>query len=79
MMSSIDPRLRRYSIYATSTSAKLTVYASLLRAFSLLSFDTKHMMISQGMTENEQFKLMHVKIDLRRIIGLSWSDQVQTC
>ena len=29
------------------------------------------MMISQGMIEKEQFKLMHVKIDLRRIIVLS--------
>ena len=40
-------------------------------AFSLLSFDTKHMMISQCMNEKEQFKLMHVKIDLRRIMVLS--------
>ena len=29
------------------------------------------MMISQCMTEKEQFKLMHVKIDLRRIMVLS--------
>ena len=29
------------------------------------------MMISQYMTEKEQFKLMHVKIDLRRIMVLS--------
>ena len=49
-----------------------------LRAFSLLSFDTKHMMISQCMTEKEQFELMHVKIELRRIMVLSWYDQVQT-
>ena len=35
-------------------------------------------MISQCMTEKEQFKLMHVEIDLRRIMVLSWYDQVQT-
>ena len=29
------------------------------------------MMISQCMTEKEQFTLMHVKIDLRRIMVLS--------
>ena len=33
--------------------------------------DTKHMTISQCMTENEQFVLMHVKIELRRIMVLS--------
>ena len=48
------------------------------RAFSLLSFDTKHIMISQVMTEKEQLKLMHVKIDLRRIMMLNLYDQVQT-
>ena len=48
-----------------------TNYASLSRAFSLLSFDTKHIMISQCMNEREQFKLMHVKNDLRRIMVLS--------
>ena len=47
------------------------LYASLSRAFSLLSFDTKHIMISQCMNEREQFKLMHVKNDLRRIMVLS--------
>ena len=52
--------------------------ASLSRAISLLSFDTKYMTISQCITEKEQFKLMHVKIDLRRIIVLSSYDQVQT-
>ena len=36
------------------------------------------MMISQCMTEMEQYKLVHVKIDLRRIMVLSWYDQVQT-
>ena len=36
------------------------------------------MMISQCITEKEQFKLTHVKIDLRRIMVLSWYDQVQT-
>ena len=30
------------------------------------------------MTEKEQSKLMHVENDLRRIIALSWYDQVQT-
>ena len=55
----------------------IKLYDSLSRAFSLLSFDIKHMMISQCMTEKEQFKLMHVKIDLRRIM-VSWYDQVQT-
>ena len=49
----------------------IKLYASLSRAFSLLSFDTKQMLISQGMIEKEQFKLMHVKMDLRRIIVLS--------
>ena len=39
--------------------------------FSLLSFDTKHIMISQCMNEREQFKLIHVKNDLRRIMVLS--------
>ena len=29
------------------------------------------------MTEKEQFELVHVKIELRRIIVLSWYDQVQ--
>ena len=53
-------------------------YASSSRAFSLLSFDTKHMMISQCMNKKEQFKLVHVEIDLRRIMVLSWYDQVQT-
>ena len=47
------------------------LYTSLSRAFSLLSFDTKHIMISQCMNEREQFKLMHVKNDLRRIMVLS--------
>ena len=42
----------------------IKLYALLSRAFSLLSFDTKHMMISQCMTEKEQFKLMQVKIGL---------------
>ena len=35
-------------------------------------------MISQCMTEKEQFKLMQVTIDLRRIMVLSQYDQVQT-
>ena len=34
--------------------------------------------LSQCMNEKEQFKLMHVKTDLRRIMVLSWYDQVQT-
>ena len=34
--------------------------------------------MSQCIMEKEQFKLMHVKIDLRRIVVLSWYDQVQT-
>ena len=54
------------------------LYTSLSIAFSLLSFDTKHIMISQCMNEREQVKLMHVKNDLRRIMVLSWYDQVQT-
>ena len=29
------------------------------------------------MTEKEQFNLVHVKLDLRRIMVLSWCDQVQ--
>ena len=49
----------------------IKLYASLSRVLSLLSFDTKQMMISQYITEKEQFKLMHVKIDLRRILVLS--------
>ena len=56
----------------------IELYASCSRAFSILSFDTKHMTISQYMTEKEQFELMHVKIELRRIMVLSWYDQVQT-
>ena len=55
-----------------------TSMRSLSSAFSLLSFDTKHMMISQCMNDKEQFKLMHVKIDLRRIMVLSWYYQSQT-
>ena len=51
----------------------IELYSSCSRAFSLLSFDTKHMTISQCMTEKEQFELMHVKIELRRIMVLSWS------
>ena len=35
-------------------------------------------MISQCMNEKEQFKRMHVKNDLRRIMVLSGYDQVQT-
>ena len=54
-----------------ATHVLITLYASLSRVFYLLSFDTKHMMISQCMTETEQVKLMHVKIDLRRIMVLS--------
>ena len=30
------------------------------------------------MTEKEQFKLMHLKIDLRKIMVLSWYVHVQT-
>ena len=57
----------------------LIKHASLSRAFSLLSFDTKkRMMISQFMTEKEQFRLMHVKINLHRIMVLSWYDHFQT-
>ena len=37
----------------------IKLYASLSRAFSLLSFDTKHMLIFQCMTEKKRFKLMH--------------------
>ena len=61
--------IKRKIFVATQDLIKL--YASLSRAFSLLSFDTKHMMISQCMTEKEPFKLMHIKIDLRRIMVLS--------
>ena len=56
----------------------IELYASCSRAFSILSFDTKHMTISQYMTEKLQFELMHVKIGLRRIMVWSWYDQVQT-
>ena len=56
----------------------IKLYASCSRTFSLLSFDTKHMTIPQRMTEKEQFELMHVRIELRRIMVLSWYDQVQT-
>ena len=35
-------------------------------------------MISQCMNEREQIKLVHVKNDLRKIMVLSWYDQVQT-
>ena len=45
--------------------------------FLFFHFDTKHMMIFQCMNEKEQFKHMHVKIDLR-IMVLSWYAQVQT-
>ena len=61
-----------------ATQYLIKLYALLSRAFSLLSFDTKHMMISQCMTEKKRFKLMHVEIDLRRTIVLSWYDQGQT-
>ena len=46
------------------------LYASLSRAFSLLSFDTKHIRISQCMNERDQFKLMHVKNLFWRIMVL---------
>ena len=46
-----------------------SLYASFSRAFSL-SFDTKYKMISQCINEREQFKLMHVKNDLRRNNGV---------
>ena len=39
--------------------------------FLFFHFDTKHMMISKCMTEKEQFKLIHVKIDLRRILVMN--------
>ena len=65
------------SIIFIATQDLIKLYASSSRAFSLLSFDTKYTMISQCMTEKEQLKLMHVKIDLRRIMVLSWYDQVQ--
>ena len=39
--------------------------------FLFFHFDTKHIMTSQCMNEREQFKLMHVKNDLRRIMVLS--------
>ena len=68
------PIKRKPVISVTEDLIKL--YASLSRAYSLLSVDTKHMMISQCMTEKEQFKLIHVKSDLRRIMVLSWYDKV---
>ena len=72
-----ETRFNQWDIFiATQDWNKL--YTSLSRAFSLLSFDTKHIMISQCMNEREQFKLMHVKNDLRRIMVLSSYDQVQT-
>ena len=63
--------VRYLHCHARFNQTTVYMYVSLSRAFSLLSFDTKHMMISQCMNEKEQFKLMHVKIDLRRIMVLS--------
>ena len=45
----------------------IKLYASLSWVFSLLSFDAKHL-ISQCMTEKEQFKLVHVKINLQIMV-----------
>ena len=50
----------------------------IIKSISSSSFDTKHIIIPQYMNEKEQFKLMHVKNDLRRRMVLSWYDQVQT-
>ena len=61
-----------------ATQDLIELCASLSRAISLFSFDTKHMTISQCVTEKKQFKLNACQIDLRRIMVLSWYDQVQT-
>ena len=42
-----------------ATQSFIKLYASLWRAFFSSFIDTKHMMISQCMTEKEQFKLLH--------------------
>ena len=46
---------------------KQTIYFIIKSIFSSF-IDTKHIMISQCMNEREQFKLKHVKNDLRRIM-----------
>ena len=48
------------------------------RAFSLLSFDTKHIMISQCMMKGNNLNSCMSNNDLRRIMVLSRYDQVQT-
>ena len=47
-------------------------------AFSLLSFDTKHMMILQCMTEKKDLNSCMSESRVRRIMVLSWYDQGQT-
>ena len=46
-------------------------YQEHLILFLIRISDTKHMMIFQCLSEKEEFKLMHVKINLRRIIVFS--------
>ena len=48
--------------------AVIMILCSSFRAFNLLSFDTKHDMMHSCMTNQEQFKPKHVRIDLHRIM-----------
>ena len=50
--------------------AEKMILRSSLRAFNLLSFDTKHDMMHSRMTDQEQFKRGHVRIDLHRIMDV---------
>ena len=56
-------------IFIKEKAGKMILCSS-LRAFNLLSFDTKHDMMHSRMTDQEQFKRGHVRIDLHRIMDV---------
>ena len=50
--------------------AGIMILCSSFRVFNLLPFDTKHVMMHSCMTDQEQFKPKHVRIDLHRIMDV---------
>ena len=48
----------------------IIILCSPLREFNLLSFDTMYDMMYSRMTDQEQMKRKHVRIDLHRIMGV---------
>ena len=70
-----ETRFYQWDIFiATQDLIKLYTSLGVFLFFHLIP----NMMISQGMIKKEQFRLVHVNIDLRRKMVLSWYDQVQT-